>query len=147
MFTALNQLKFSCVYSGRLANYSLRRQLFPPTHPGKECSASSIYLDLNQEKFSIPKSVTQRSFASRVRSCNNGKETAGEGRFDKILDRCPFQNKQTNLDETQNSEDNELLPEFLDALYKGLHELGPMNAQQYATNKGDAPALKPLLRN
>ena len=58
MFTALNQLKYSRVYSGRLANYSLRRQLFSPTHPGKEYSASSIYLDLNQEKFSIPKSVT-----------------------------------------------------------------------------------------
>lgn len=81
-----------------------------------------------------------------MRSCDNGKEPAGEGRVDKILDRYPFQNKQTNFDETQNSEDNELLPEFLDAFYKGLHELGPMNAQQYATNKGDAPALKSLLR-
>lgn len=81
-----------------------------------------------------------------MRGCNNGKETASEWRVDKILDRCPFQNKKTNLDETQNNEDNELLPEFLDAFYKGLHELGPMNAQQYAANKGDAPALKPLLR-
>ena len=81
-----------------------------------------------------------------MRSCNNGKETASKGTVDKILDRIPFQNKQTNLDETQNSEENELLPDFLDAFYKGLHELGPMNAQQYANNNGDAPALKPLLR-
>lgn len=31
MFTALDLFKCSCVYSGRLANHSLRRQLFSPT--------------------------------------------------------------------------------------------------------------------
>ena len=31
MFTALNQFKYSYVYSGRLANYSLLRQLFSST--------------------------------------------------------------------------------------------------------------------
>ena len=31
MFTALDQIKYSCVYSERLANHSLRRQLFSPT--------------------------------------------------------------------------------------------------------------------
>ena len=31
MFIALNQFKYSCVYSGRLANYSLLRQLFSST--------------------------------------------------------------------------------------------------------------------
>ena len=31
MFTALDQFKYSCVYSERLANHSLRSQLFSPT--------------------------------------------------------------------------------------------------------------------
>ena len=80
-------------------------------------------------------------------TCNNVKETAREGKVDKMRDSLiinwPFQNKQCQNDETQKNKGNESLPQFLDAFYKGLHGLGHM-LDSYATNKDDAAAPRPL---
>ena len=62
---------------------------------------------------------------------------------DSLIINRPFQNRQSQSDETQKNKGNELLPQFLDALYKGLHELDHI-LDSSATNKDNAQALRPL---
>ena len=62
---------------------------------------------------------------------------------DSLIINWPFQNKQCQNDETQKNKGNESLPQFLDALYKGLHELGHI-LDSCATNKDNTPTLRLL---
>ena len=89
----------------------------PNWHSGKpkECLAPSRYL----RYFAHKKSVKR----------------------DSLIINWPFQNKQCQNDETQKHKGNESLPQFLDALYKGLHEPGHI-LDSSATNKDNAPALR-----
>ena len=81
-------------------------------------------------------------------TCNSVKESASKAKVEKIGDILiywPFQNKQCQKDETQKVQGHESIPQFLDAFYEGLHELGHM-LRSCATNKDYAPALRPLSR-
>ena len=62
---------------------------------------------------------------------------------DSLIINWPFQNKQCQNDETQKNKENESLPQSLNALYKGLDELGHF-FDSSATNKDNVPALRPL---
>ena len=96
----------------------------------KECSAPSRYLRYFAHKKSgvcEPVTVLKKPQVKR----------------DSLIINRPFQNKQSQNDKTPKNKGNELLPQLLDALYKGLHELGHI-LDSSATNKDNAPALRPL---
>lgn len=104
----------------------------PIWHSGKpkECSAPSRYLRYFADKKSgVCEPVTELKKPQVKR--------------DSLIINRPFQNKQSQNDETPKNKGNELLPQFLDVLYKGLHELGHI-LDSSATNKDNAPALRPL---
>ena len=104
----------------------------PNWHSGKpkECLAPSRYLRYFAHKKSgvyEPVTVLKKPQVKR----------------DSLIINWPFQNKQCQNDDTQKNEGNESLRQFLNALYKGLDELGHV-FDSSATNKDNAPALRLL---
>ena len=104
----------------------------PNWHSGKpkECSAPSRYLRYFAHKKSGvcgPVTVLKKPQVKRA----------------SLIINRPFQNKRSQNDETPRNKVKELLPQFLDALYKGLHKLSHI-LDSSATNKDSAPALRPL---